>query len=81
VLFHTIRLDGYIAVLLSTGKRVISYYQGLIVVFGEIIPQAVCSRHGLAIGAFFAWPVRIVMFIAYPIAYPIASLLDAVLGI
>ncbi|KAL3894140.1 MAG: hypothetical protein SGCHY_005445, partial [Lobulomycetales sp.] len=71
VLLHIIRLDGYLAVLISTA---------LIVIFGEIIPQAVCSRHGLAIGAFFAWPVRIIMFLMYPIVYPIAKLLDWVLG-
>jgi metal transporter CNNM len=28
-----------------------------ILFFGEIIPQAICARHGLAIGAFLAWPV------------------------
>lgn len=50
VLFHSIQLDGIQAVLMSTG---------LILLFGEIIPQAVCARHGLAVGAFFAWPVRI----------------------
>jgi len=52
----------------------------LIVIFGEIIPQAVCSRYGLAVGAFFAWPVRILMWLTYIIAYPIAKLLDKVLG-
>jgi metal transporter CNNM len=37
---------GYIAILVSTG---------LILVFGEVIPQSICARHGLRIGAFFAW--------------------------
>ncbi|KAJ3089206.1 hypothetical protein HK102_006934, partial [Quaeritorhiza haematococci] len=45
-----------------------------------IIPQAVCTRYGLAVGAFFAWPVRIAMWILYPISYPVARLLDWVLG-
>ncbi|KAI3636180.1 hypothetical protein MIR68_005532 [Amoeboaphelidium protococcarum] len=62
---------GLYAVIISTA---------LIVLFAEIIPQAVCSRHGLVIGARMAWLVRILMFILYPIAWPIAKLLTLVLG-
>ena len=46
----------------------------------RIIPQAVCVRFGLRVGAFFAWPVRILMWILFPIAYPVAKLLDWILG-
>ncbi|CAG8455229.1 9643_t:CDS:2 [Dentiscutata heterogama] len=52
----------------------------LIVLFGEILPQAICARYGLAIGAFFAWPTRILIWITFIISYPIAKLLDFVLG-
>lgn len=34
------------AVLLSTG---------LTLIFGEVVPQAICAQHGLRIGAIFAW--------------------------
>ncbi|XP_057484171.1 DUF21 domain-containing protein At4g14240-like [Actinidia eriantha] len=51
-----------------------------VLAFGEIIPQAICSRYGLAVGANFVWLVRILMIICYPIAYPIGKVLDAVLG-
>ncbi|XP_058198652.1 putative DUF21 domain-containing protein At1g03270 isoform X2 [Rhododendron vialii] len=51
-----------------------------VLAFGEIIPQAICSRYGLAVGANFLWLVRILMIICYPIAYPIGKVLDAVLG-
>ncbi|GAX85308.1 hypothetical protein CEUSTIGMA_g12725.t1 [Chlamydomonas eustigma] len=50
-----------------------------ILTFGEILPQAICARHGLAIGAFLAWPVRILMLLCSPIAWPIAKLLDWIL--
>ncbi|CAL5393032.1 unnamed protein product [Camellia sinensis] len=48
--------------------------------FGEVIPQAICTRYGLAVGANFVWLVRILMIICYPIAYPIGKILDCVLG-
>lgn len=51
-----------------------------IVIFGEIIPQAVSVRYGLSIGATFAPLVLALMYIFAPIAWPIAKLLDYVLG-
>lgn len=32
-----------------------------ILLFGEILPQAVCKRYGLEIGAYLAWLVRLLM--------------------
>lgn len=51
-----------------------------IVIFGEIIPQAVSVRYGLAIGARCAPFVLCLMYLFAPVAYPIAKLLDYVLG-
>ncbi|KAG1908838.1 uncharacterized protein F5891DRAFT_1124435 [Suillus fuscotomentosus] len=51
-----------------------------IVIFG-VIPQAVCARHGLAIGARFAPFVLLLMYLLAPIAYPVAKILDRALGV
>ncbi|GFZ49498.1 Protein MAM3 [Saitozyma sp. JCM 24511] len=52
----------------------------MIVIFGEIIPQAICVRYGLAIGGVCAPLVYGLMILFAPIAYPIAMLLDYILG-
>ncbi|KAG1371015.1 DUF21 domain-containing protein [Cocos nucifera] len=44
-----------------------------VLAFGEVIPQAICTRYGLAVGANFVWLVRILMLICYPVAYPIGK--------
>ena len=62
---------GLVAGLISTG---------LIVIFGEIIPQASFSRHALLVGARMAWFVRGIIAILYPITFAIAWTLDKILG-
>ncbi|XP_077193807.1 metal transporter CNNM4-like isoform X2 [Paroedura picta] len=51
-----------------------------IVLIGEIIPQAFCSRHGLAVGANTLLITRLVMLLTFPLSYPISKILDRVLG-
>lgn len=51
-----------------------------IVIFGEIIPQSLSVRYGLGISAAFAPYVLALMYALYPLAYPIAILLDVLLG-
>eukprot|EP00741_Cyanophora_paradoxa_P000771 tig00000058_g743.t1 len=51
-----------------------------IMFFGEIIPQSICSRHGLAVGAHLAWFVKFLRLIFFPLAFPIAWTLDKILG-
>ncbi len=46
----------------------------------RIIPQALCTRYGLAIGYYCSPFVLLLMAVFYPIAFPIAMLLDKVLG-
>lgn len=51
-----------------------------VLIFGEIIPQAVCSRYGLAISARCAWLIWFLIAIVFPVSYPVSLLLDCILG-
>jgi len=52
----------------------------LIVVFGEIIPQAACSRHALAVGAHTRYITYFMMGLTFVISYPLSLVLDKLLG-
>ncbi|XP_076831615.1 metal transporter CNNM2a isoform X5 [Brachyhypopomus gauderio] len=71
ILLDDIAGSGLIAVVVSTIG---------IVIFGEIVPQAICSRHGLAVGANTIFLTKFFMILTFPASYPVSKLLDHVLG-
>lgn len=65
------RLNGFVAGAASTL---------LIVVFGEIVPQALFSHHALGATSRLVPALKIMAAITYPIAKPLQLLLDALFG-
>ena len=64
--------NPYIAIVMSVT---------FVLAFGEVIPQAFCTGpNQLAIASRLVPIVKIVMFIFFPVSYPIAKLLDCILG-
>jgi CBS domain containing-hemolysin-like protein len=51
-----------------------------ILFFAEIIPQSICHRFGLRIGAAMVWLVKIFMIVLTPISFPTSRILDYFLG-
>jgi CBS domain containing-hemolysin-like protein len=64
-------LNGVLAGLISTL---------LIVIFGEILPQAYFAPRALALSAWFAPILRGMIILTYPISKPLQLLLDALFG-
>lgn len=64
-------LNGIVAGIISTL---------LIVIFGEVIPQALFVSHALTFTAWFTPLLRCMIFITYPISKPLQLLLDRLLG-
>ncbi len=52
----------------------------LIVIFGEVVPQAYFARYALRVTARFAWLLRIMIILTYPVSKPLQVLLDRLFG-
>ncbi len=52
----------------------------LIVVFGEMLPQALFAKNALHWTARFSWLLRLTTLVAFPIAKPLQLLLDRIVG-
>uniref|UniRef100_F1L0R6 Metal transporter CNNM2 n=1 Tax=Ascaris suum TaxID=6253 RepID=F1L0R6_ASCSU len=53
----------------------------IITLFGEILPQAVCSNYGLMIGSRTRYLTIFFMVLFCPISYPVSKFLDMVVGV
>ncbi|NNF01067.1 MAG: DUF21 domain-containing protein [Bacteroidia bacterium] len=83
LLLGNVAVNAAISIILgdsTSGLVAGSIATGLIVVFGEILPQAVFSRYALSLAANSVWLVRTFIFLMFPLAYPISWLLDKMLG-
>lgn len=78
-----------VAVISATSLAIGEHFNGLIagvastlliVVFGEIIPQALFARHALAVSARLATFLKGMIIVTYPISKPLQILLDRMLG-
>ncbi|XP_047542193.1 unextended protein-like [Vanessa atalanta] len=65
---------------LTSGLFAVIFSTLSIVLLGEITPQAICSRHGLMVGAKSIMITKAVMALTAPLAFPVSKLLDYFLG-
>jgi CBS domain containing-hemolysin-like protein len=70
-IFLDMIVSSWLAVLISVTA---------VLIFGEILPQSICTRYGLTIGSFAAPVVTILMFLALPVALPLSLILNKLLG-
>ena len=65
---------------LTSGTMGLILSTAIITIFGEIIPQAVCSRYALYIGSHLTWYIWFFMLVTFPVSFPISVILDKILG-
>jgi len=83
LLLGNVAVNSAVATLMSnvaTGLLAATISTGAIFIFGEVLPQALFSRHAFVVGSKTTWLVKIFMFIMYPIAKPLSMGLDFIFG-
>ena len=83
LLVGNVLVNAVLSVLLAsftTGFVAVAVSTFLIVIFGEIVPQAFFAKYALDVGYYFVPVVRLLLFLFYPVAAPIAWVLEQVMG-
>ena len=83
LLLGNVAVNSCLAVFLGTiasGVMAAFISTALIVIFGEILPQAIFSRYALTVGYYAVGLVKLFRFMLYPITAPLAKMLDKLLG-
>ncbi|GAM27268.1 hypothetical protein SAMD00019534_104430 [Acytostelium subglobosum LB1] len=84
LLLGNVSVNSLLAILMAdiTDSGLMGFMMSTVIILlvGEIIPQATCARHALAIGAHTIWIVYIFICIFFPFSYPISKALDLILG-
>ena len=83
LLLGNVAVNAYLSILMaeiSSGLVGFLTSTAVIVIFGEIIPQASCSRYALQIGSRAIPLVKVLIILMYPICWPLSKVLDWVLG-
>jgi len=83
ILLGNVSVNSALSILmgdLTSGLMGLIISTAVITIFGEIIPQALCSRYALWVGAHTTWLIYFFMLVTFPISFPISAILDKTLG-
>ncbi|CAH0513973.1 unnamed protein product [Peronospora belbahrii] len=79
----TVAVNSLLSILIADmTSALVSFFAStiLILIFGEIVPQSLCSRHALSIGSRFVPLVKVLRLVLYPFAKPVSYALDRTVG-
>lgn len=83
ILIGNVFVNNILAIYMSdlfSGSVAVIVATALVVIFGEILPQAICSRYPLEIGSKAAPIFRLFMYALYVICKPLSWVMDLALG-